>query len=137
MAEDMMNDTTSEVLTGSVIHHVLGITGSMAEDMMNDTTSEYFTMKLMTGGKVKTQTNSKWLPSEMVLKAGEAYCFDMPMGKIEGVMTELSGDTYLNVMKFGGKKIAITGKVTGGFMISEYVVDGNKASTMKIIMAKD
>jgi len=115
----------------------LGITGSMAEDMMNETTSEYFTMQLMAGGKVKTQTNSKWLPSEMVLKAGEAYCFDMPMGKIEGVMTELSGDTFLNVMKFGGKKIAITEKVTGGFMISEYVVDGNKASTMKIIMAKD
>merc|ERR1711902_432825 len=77
----------------------LGITGSMAEDMMNDTTSEYFTMQMMAGGKVKTQTNSKWLPSEMV-------------------------------MKFGGKKIAITEKVTGGFMISEYVVDGNKASTM-------
>merc|ERR1712088_739117 len=116
----------------------LGITGSLAEEMMSQTTSEYFTMELLTGGKVKTTTNSKWLPSEMVMKIGEAYCFEMPgMGKIEGVMTEIGADTFLNVMKFGGKKVAITEKITGGFMISEYVVDGNKASTMKIIMAKD
>jgi len=116
----------------------LGITGSLAEEMMSQTVSEYFTMELLTGGKVKTTTNSKWLPSEMVMKIGEAYCFDMPgMGKIEGVMTEIGADTFLNVMKFGGKKVAITEKITGGFMISEYVVDGNKASTMKIIMAKD
>merc|ERR1712212_1248354 len=56
---------------------------------------------------------------------------------IEGVNTEIGPDTYLNVMKLGGKKVAITEKITGGFMISEYVVDGNKASTMKAIMAKD
>jgi len=116
----------------------LGITGSMAEDIMSQTKSEYFTMEILTGKKVKIQTNSKMLPAEMVIKSGEAYCWDMPgMGKVEGVMTETGPDTSLNVMKFGGKKIAITEKVTGGFIINEYVVDGNKASTMKIIMARD
>jgi len=116
----------------------LGITGDMAEEMMSNTCSEYFTMELLPGGKVKTNTNSKHLPSEMVIKPGEAYCFDMPgMGKLEGVMTDLGGDCFLSVMKMGGKKISINEKVTGGFMISEYVVDGNKASTMKLIMAKD
>jgi len=116
----------------------LGITGSMAEDIMSETKSEYFTMEILTGKKVKIQTNSKMLPAEMVIKSGEAYCWDMPgMGKVEGVMTETGPDTSLNVMKFGGKKIAITEKVTGGFIINEYVVDGNKASTMKIIMARD
>jgi len=116
----------------------LGITGSMAEDIMSETKTEYFTMEILTGKKVKIQTNSKMLPAEMVIKSGEAYCWDMPgMGKVEGVMTETGPDTSLNVMKFGGKKIAITEKVTGGFIINEYVVDGNKASTMKIIMARD
>ena len=33
-------------------------------------------------------------------------------------MTEIGADTFLNVMKFGGKKVAITEKITGGFMIS-------------------
>merc|ERR1711970_1142774 len=116
----------------------LGVTGALAEEMMSQSNSEWFTMELLTGGKVKTTTNSKWMPAEFVIKMGEAYSFDMPgMGKIEGVNTEIGPDTYLNVMKFGGKKIAITEKITGGFMISEYVVDGNKASTMKAIMAKD
>ena len=67
----------------------LGITGSLAEEMMGQTTSEYFTMELLTGGKVKTTTNSKWLPAEMVMKIGEAYCFEMPgMGKIEVKCTQ-------------------------------------------------
>merc|ERR1712179_764682 len=83
----------------------LGITGALAEEMMSNTCSEYFTMELLPGGKVKTTTNSKWLPAEMVMKIGEAYCFEMPgMGKIEGVMTEIGADTFLNVMKLGGKK---------------------------------
>ena len=69
-------------------------------------------------------------------------------------MTELD-DTILNVMKFGGKTIRITEKISGDFMVSvslieedhfhivnfstfqEYVVDGSRSSTMNTILARD
>ena len=71
-------------------------------------------------------------------------------------MTELN-DTIINVMKFGGKTMRITEKISGDFMVSvslieenpfpfhivdfctfqEYVVDGSRSSTMKTILARD
>ena len=69
-------------------------------------------------------------------------------------MTELD-DTIINVVKFGGKTIRITEKISGDFMVSvslieedpfhivdfatfqEYVVDGSRSSTMKTILARD
>jgi len=115
----------------------LGITGSQAADMISRGSADYFTMSRQSGGKLKSLTNSKWFPAETVVKMGETYTLDMAgLGSIQVVMTEQK-DTILHVMKFQGKKVAICEKITGDFMVTEHVVDGSKASTMKTIMARD
>lgn len=115
----------------------LGVTGTQAVEMISMSSTEYFTLEKLAGGKIRSLTNSKWFPSEMVIKMGETYTLDMPgFGSSEGLMTEAK-DTILNVWKFQGKKITITEKISGDFMVAEYVVNGNKASTMKTIMTRD
>merc|ERR1711915_153282 len=114
-----------------------GVIGEQAKQLIADTAGEYFTLERLPGGKMRSQTNSKWLPAELVIKIGETYSFDVPgFGRSEGVMTELN-DTIINVMKFGGKTMRITEKISGDFMVSEYVVDGSRSSTMKTILARD
>merc|ERR1712156_323062 len=114
-----------------------GVTGDQAKQLIADAGQEYFTIERLPGGKMRSQTNSKWLPAELVVKIGETYSFEMAgLGRSEGVMTELD-DTILHVMKFGGKTMRITEKISGDFMVSEYVVDGSRSSTMKTILARD
>merc|ERR1712212_1437934 len=67
----------------------LGVPAAMMEEMICSSTSDYFTMERQCGGKVKIQSNSKFFPQDMMIKAGEMYTMDMPMGTIQGVMTEL------------------------------------------------
>eukprot|EP00090_Calanus_glacialis_P019700 TRINITY_DN3020_c0_g1_i1.p1 TRINITY_DN3020_c0_g1~~TRINITY_DN3020_c0_g1_i1.p1 ORF type:complete len:442 (+),score=134.66 TRINITY_DN3020_c0_g1_i1:166-1326(+) len=114
-----------------------GITGDLAAEMITGSCSEYFTLERLSGGKFKSLTNSKWFPSEMIAKFGETYTMEIAgFGNVEGVMTELK-DTILNVMKFKGKIIKITEKISGDFMVVESVVNGSAASTMKTIFARD
>jgi hypothetical protein len=56
----------------------LGVTGTQAAEMITMSSSEYFTLERMAGGKVRSLTNSKWFPSEMVIKMGETYTLEMP-----------------------------------------------------------
>jgi len=114
----------------------LGVPAAMMEEMICSSTSDHFTMERQCGGKVKIQSNSKFFPQDMMIKAGEMYTMDMHMGTMQGVMTELK-DTVLNVWKWGGKTISITEKISGSFMVAEYLVNGNKSSAMKAIMARD
>jgi len=115
----------------------LGVTGSKATEMITSTASDQFTIERQSEGKIKVVSNSKYFPQEVINKLGETYTLEMQgFGTIEGVMTELK-DTILNVWKFGGKTIAITEKISGDFMVAEYVVDGHLGSTMKIIMTRN
>ena len=55
-----------------------GVTGEQAKQLIADTAGEYFTIERLPGGKMRSQTNSKWLPAELVIKIGETYSFDVP-----------------------------------------------------------
>jgi len=115
----------------------LGVTGATAEEMISSITKDYCTMERQAGGKLKILSNSKYFPQEMLIKVGEPYSMELSgIGRIQGVMTE-QHDTVLNVWRFGGKTVSITEKISGDFMVSEYVVHGNKTGIMKTICARD
>jgi len=113
-----------------------GVSDSMMEDMINSSAAEYWTLERHCDGKVKTKTNSKFFPEEMMIKAGESYTIETALGSTTGVMTELH-DTVLHVFKFGGNTVSMTEKYSGNFIVSETVVNGNKSATMKAIMVRD
>jgi len=114
----------------------LGVTGAQKEDMIASSSKEYFTLEKMCGGNIKSSTNAKFYPSEMVIKIGETYTIDGGMGTAEAITTE-QNNTLLNVMKFHGKIVTIKEYISGDFMVAEFVVDGSAASTMKKIMVRD
>ena len=72
----------------------------------------------MPGGKVKWTTNNPFF-AEMnrIYEFNESYSFDTKMGKVSGVSTE-TGETVVNVMKFGTKTVTQTQNWTGDFMIA-------------------
>ena len=61
----------------------LGVTGAQKEDMIASSSKEYFTLEKMCGGNIKSSTNAKFFPSEMVIKIGETYTIDGGMGTVE------------------------------------------------------
>jgi len=114
----------------------LGITGSQKAEMIADMANEVFTEERIGGGKLRNVNNSKFMPNELVIKLDESYTMDMPgFGSIECVTTEL-GETFITVMKFNGKTIAMNQKISGDFMVVETCVDGNPASRFKAIYTR-
>lgn len=115
----------------------MGVTPSQADDLKSTFRTEYYTLERMSLGKVRVLTNSSWWPSEMVYKVGEAYTMDVKgFGKMEGIMTEM-GNKIINVCKVAGKTITINETISGDFLVVDYVIDGNNASSMKAIMTRN
>jgi len=114
----------------------IGISSNQIEEIKARAGKDYFILERLAGNKIRCTTNSKMMPPVTIIKVGETYTMETEYGKVEGVYTEL-GNTVINVWRFNGKTIRITEKISGDFMVTEYVVDGNVGSTMKAIQVRD
>merc|ERR1711973_688858 len=86
--------------------------------------------------KVLLQTNSKFLPTELTMVAGEQWEAELPdLGKVLGLITEMRR-TMMMVLKLGKKTITIMMKFNQNFLVQECDVDGEISSRMKVIMAR-
>jgi len=95
-----------------------------------------YEMKRLDYGKVLLQTNSKFLPTELTMVAGEQWEAELPdLGKVLGLITEMRR-TMMMVLKLGKKTITIKMKFNQDFLVQECDVDGEISSRMKVIMAR-
>jgi len=95
-----------------------------------------YEMKRLDYGKVLLQTNSKFLPVELTMKADEHWQAELPdLGKVLGIMTEMKRSLMI-VLKLDMKTITIRLSINGDFLVQECDVDGEDASKMKVIMVR-
>lgn len=115
---------------------LMGVPADMKPAMLEQMDKDEVIGERMSGGKVKWTTNNPFF-AEMnrIYEFNESYSFDTKMGKVSGVSTE-TGETVVNVMKFGTKTVTQTQNWTGDFMIAELVVNGCKNATAKTIFVR-